>query len=341
MTIKMLVFDYRDTEKKFFEENYFDNFDIKFFDFSLNEETLNKISNEDREHATVISIFVDSLLTDEVINSFKNLRMIATRSTGYDNINKKTCVQRNISVLNVQNYGETAVAEFTMGLIIGLTRNLFQAAASVKDNSYKNKNFVGRDLEQLTLGVIGTGAIGAAVCKLAYAFGMKIFAYDLKAKNELSEKYSVKYLPLEDTIRNSDVISLHLPYTGNNYHMFSKREFELMRQNSYFINVSRGELVEMEYLKQYLINNKISAAALDVVACDYEDKCFALEQRLEITSLDCLENSKIVRELIQMPNVIVTPHMAYNSQDAIDYILKETFDGIRDCINGGNKNRVI
>lgn len=341
MAIKMLVFDYRDTERKFFEQNKFDNFDIKFFDFSLGEETIDMVPQEDREHTAVISVFVDSLLTKDVINTFKNLRMIAARSTGYDNINKRACVQRNIAVLNVQNYGETAVAEFTMGLITGIVRNLFQSSSAVKEGTYKGRSFVGRDLEKLTLGVVGTGAIGASVCRLAHAFGMKILAYDLQAKTELIDKYGVEYTLFENMIRNSDIITLHVPYTGDNYHMFSKHEFNLMKQNSYFVNVARGELVELKYLKEQLDNGKITAAALDVVACDCEDKCETLEKRLESTSLDCLENSKMVRELIQMPNVVVTPHMAYESQDAIDYILHETFEGIRDCIEGGSKNRVI
>lgn len=340
MAIKMLVFDFRETEKKFFEQNNFENFDIKFFDFSLNEETLKLVSEEDKEQAAIISIFVNSYLSKEVIDAFKNLRMIAARSTGYDHINKRACVQRNIAVLNVQNYGETAVAEFTIGLIIGLTRNLFQIVSSVKDGTYINKNFVGRDVEQLTLGVVGTGAIGAAVCRLAHAFGMKILAYDLNAKTELVDKYGVEYTLFEDMLRNSDIVTLHLPYTGDNYHMFSKHEFELMKQDSYFVNVARGELVELKYLKEQLDNGKIAGAALDVVACDTTE-CAELDKKIETTSLDCLQNSRTVRELMQMPNVIVTPHIAYESQDAIDYILHQTFDGIRDCINGGNKNRVI
>lgn len=341
MAIKMLVFDYRETEHKFFEENTFNNYDIKFFDFSLTEETINMVSEEDRNQASIISVFINSILTKDVINSFKNLRAIATRSTGYDNINKRACVHRNIALLNVQNYGETAVAEFTLGLIIGLARNIFQSVISVKNNDYEEKSFVGRDLEKLTLGVIGTGAIGAAVCKLAQAFGMKIYAYDLVEKSELVERYGVHFTTLDFLVRNSDIVTLHVPYTGDNYHMFSKHEFSLMKENSYFINVARGEVVELKYLKEHLENGKILGAALDVVACNCEDNCESFAQKLETSSLECFETSKLVQELIAMPNVVVTPHIAYESQDAINYILRETFDGISDFINGGSKNRVF
>lgn len=342
MTVKMLVFDYRETEHKYFENNHFENFDIKFFDFSLNEETVKNLSNEDLEQTSVVSIFINSILTPEVVDKFKNLRIIATRSTGYDNINSKACINRNISVINVQNYGETAVAEFTLGLIISLVRKLPQGFLSVREGNFKNKSFVGRDLKSLTLGVVGTGAIGASVCKLAHSFGMKILAYDLTPRKELSEKYNVKYTTLEAMIMNSDIITLHLPYTGNNYHMFSKHQFDLMKKHSYFINVSRGELVDNIYLKENLENGKLSGVALDVVACEAPcDACIKMAHNLDISSLECLRESEIIKELIAMPNVIITPHMAYETQDAINYILDVTFDGIRDCINGGNKNRII
>lgn len=342
MALKMLVFDYRPTEHKFFEENRFNNYDIKFYDFSLNEDTINQVPAEDKDNAIIISVFINSVLTKNVINSFKNLRAIATRSTGYDNINKRACIQRNIALLNVQNYGETAVAEFTIGLMIGLVRKIPQAFMSVKNGDFLGKSFVGRDLEKLTLGVVGTGAIGAAVCKLAHAFGMKILAYDLVEKIELAEKYNVNYTTFEFMIRNSDIITLHLPYTGDNYHMFSKHEFDMMKENSYFINVSRGELVENIYLKENLDNGRISAAALDVIACETVcDNCARLSNELEVSSLMCLRDSNLVKELIAMPNVIITPHMAYESQDAIDFILRTSFEGISDFINGGNKNRVF
>ena len=338
----MLVFDYRQTEYKYFENNRFNNFDIKFFDFSLNEENLKHLTEDDFEHTVIVSVFINSLITQEVIDKFKNLRIIATRSTGYDNINKKACLSRNISVVNVQNYGETAVAEFTIGLIISLVRQLPQGFLSVREGDFDGKSFVGRDLRELTLGVVGTGAIGAAVCKLAHAFGMKILAYDLTPKKELTEKYGVKYTTFEAMITNSDVITLHLPYTGDNYHMFSKHQFDLMKDGSYFINVSRGELVDNIYLKENIENGKLCGAALDVVACEAPcDGCVKMAKNLEISSLECLKESEVIKELIVKPNVIITPHMAYESQDAIDYILNTTFDSIMDCVNGGRKNRVF
>ena len=141
MTIKMLIFDYKDTEHKFFAENIFQSYDIKFFRHSLNPKTFDELSDEEKEQTSVISIFSDSVLTEDIIRGFKNLRTIATRSSNYDNINKRVCHERHIAVLNVPSYGKTAVAEFTFGLIINLIRKIPQAIESVKNHSFPNRLF--------------------------------------------------------------------------------------------------------------------------------------------------------------------------------------------------------
>lgn len=340
MSVKILFFDFRETEKHFFKINELGNYDLKFFDFSLNEENLDKIPQEDRDNALAISVFIDSTLTPRVVNAFKNLRIISTRSTGYDHISKSACEKRNIHVINVQNYGETPVAEFTFALILALTRKLPQAVLAVKDGSL-NKSFVGRDLGKMSIGVVGTGAIGAAVCRIAHSFGMKIYANDLTQKQELVEKYGIHYLDLPELISKSDIITLHMPYTANNYHMFSQKEFSMMKENSYFINVSRGELVDLKYLKENLDSGRIIGAGLDVVACENTEKCQNFECKAEVSSLDCLQNSMTIKEMLAMQNVLITPHIAYETQDAINYILRETFTAIMDIINGGSRNRVI
>ena len=340
MSVKVLVFDYRDTEKKFFEKNKFDNFDIKFFKFTLCEENLNKIPKDDIENAFVISVFIESNVTPKVVSAFKNLRIISTRSTGYDHICRLECEKRNIIVINVQNYGEIPVAEFTFALILSLTRRLVHATFTVQKRQ-NQKSFVGRDLKNMVIGVVGTGAIGAAVCKIANAFDMKILAFDIKKKQEIVDKYNVNYVDLPQLISQSDIITLHLPYTPDNYQMFGEKEFKMMKENSYFINVSRGELVDLKYLKENLDNGRISGAGLDVVACEMAEDCEKFGNKLEISSLKCLQNSLLVKEMLKMPNVIITPHIAYETEGAINYILQETFDAITDIIKGGSKNRVF
>ena len=342
MAVKVLFFDYKETESKFFKENRFENYDIKFFDFSLNSKTLAQIPEQERDCACVISVGEDSFLTDSVINGFKNLRIISVRSDGFDNINKHICIQRNINVLTVSSYSKTSVSEYTFGLIINLLRKISYANISVRNNEYKNKNFVGCDLKGLTLGVVGTGSTGASVCRLANAFGMKVLAYDLKEKTELKDKYNIKYVTLDDLLANSDITTLHLPFTGDNYHMFSEHEFEIIKDKSYFVNVSKGELVDNLYLRRALVDGRLRGVGLDVVACkEVCAECKDFSETLEVTSLSCFEDSMVVKELIKMPNVIITPHIAYETQNFADCVLKETFEGIMGCIRGGHENRVI
>lgn len=340
MSIKMLVFDFRDSEEEFFKGHDLENFDITFYGESLNEETVKQLPQEALDNATVISVFINSEMTEEVINSFKNLRIISTRSTGVDHINRVAVQKKNIAVVNVEGYGSRSVAQYTMGLAIALVRHIIPAAKHVADKKSGCDDFVGRDLSKLTIGVVGTGAIGVAVCKLAQAFGMRILAYDIIEKQELINTTNVKYVDLTTLLRQSDIVTLHLPYTGDNLNMFTYEQFSVMKNTSYFINTSRGELVNTKELYNAVSKGAIQGAALDVVACETACfKCNRLAKKVN-SSFECLEEAKYVEELVKLPQVIITPHIAYETQDAIDHILDVTFTAILDCIKGGNSYRV-
>lgn len=339
MACKMLFFDYRKPEEHFFKKHKFENFDIKFFEESLNESTLNLLTEEDFENTMIISVFISSTIDENIISRFKNLRVISTRSTGYDHICINSCVNKNVTLLNVDSYGSIAVAQFTLGVIIMLVRNIFPAIKAVKDNNFEFGDLCGRDLNSLTLGVIGTGAIGSSVCKYAHAFGMKILAYDVVQKKELIAEADVKYVEMEELLRHSDIVTLHFPYFKENYHLFSTKQFDMMKQGSYFINVSRGEVVDTEALLEFAKKQKFKGIAIDVVACpDLES---VSGQILDKSSVSCMRTSEVVKELEKLPNVILTPHMAYDTQEAVDYILEMTFEGLLDFLTGGHKHRVI
>lgn len=340
MSCKMLFFDYRESEKKFFEQHKFENYDIKFFTESLNEETITSLEEKDFEETMIISVFIASKVTGEIISRFKNLRVISTRSTGYDHIDLNPCINKNIAIINVESYGHSSVAQFTFGTIIMLVRRIYPAILSQTNKTYLLENFCGRDLKQLTLGVVGTGAIGQSVCKFAKCFGMRILAYDIRQQNDLISTHEVQYVELDALLKNSDIVTLHLPYTKDNYHMFGVKQFELMKNASYFINVSRGELVDTEALLNIAKSGKFKGIALDVVACQNNNPTSDIN--LENTSsITCIETSKTVQELSQIDNVIITPHIAYDTQEAVDYILNATFEGLSDYLQGGRKYRVI
>lgn len=340
MSIKMLVFDFRDSEHEFFRGRDLENFDITFYGESLNEETVKQLPQEDLDNAAVISVFINSEMTEEVINSFKNLRIISTRSTGVDHINRLAVQAKNIAVVNVEGYGSRSVAQYTMGLAIALVRHIIPAVKSVADKKSGCDDFVGRDLSKLTMGVVGTGAIGVAVCKLAQAFGMRILAYDIIERQELTSTTNVKYVDFNTLLRDSDIVTLHLPYTGDNLNMFSAEQFSIMKNTSYFINTSRGELVNTKELYNAVSKGAIQGAALDVVTCESASfNCNRLAKKINAT-FECIEEAKFVEELVKLPQVIITPHIAYETQDAIDHILDITFIAILDCIKGGHSYRV-
>ncbi len=339
MSIKMLVFDYRESERKFFGNNKFENFDITFYSESLNEDSVKNLPLEQLEHTMVVSVFIDSELTEDVINSFKNLRIISTRSTGVNHINLKTAEAKNIAVINVEGYGSKSVAQFTIGLMINLVRKIIPASRYILSENESCSNFLGRDLSKLTLGVMGTGAIGSAVCKLASVFGMKVLTYDITKKQELISKYDVRYVDFDTLLKQSDILTLHMPYTGNNFHLISQKQFEMMKDTAFVINTSRGEILDTIALYNALNENKLGGAALDVVMCEQLSfKCSQFEKKLN-NDLKCLEEARVVKELAKMDNVIITPHIAYETQDAIDYILEISFKGILDIIKGGSQYR--
>lgn len=335
MAIKMLIFDFRDSEKKFFEENKFENFDITFIKESLNEDTVDNLTPEQLEQTAVISVFIDSEVTQAVIDKFKNLRTVSTRSTGIDHINHKACVDKNIDVINVGTYGARSVAQYTMGLMIALIRKIIPASRYVLNKDSACDSFLGRDISKLTIGVIGTGSIGAAVCKLAHALDMKVLAYDLVHRQELLEV--VEYVDFDKLIRESDVVTLHVPYTGENQNMISAEQFKMMKKDAYIINTSRGEILDTIALYDAITSGEIAGAGLDVVSCEtYSFKCNQFVKRLG-EDMTCMREAETVEKLAQMPNVIVTPHIAYETQDAVDYLLEMTFKGIQDCIQGGSE----
>ena len=340
MAIKLLVFDFRESEKDFFRSHELENFDITFFTESLNEETVKNLSSELLDNTSVISVFIDSEVTENVINSFKNLRIISTRSTGVEHINKRSADAKNIAVVNVEGYGARPVAQYTIGLILALVRKIIPASEYLKAKNRVCQNFVGRDISKFTIGIIGTGNIGIAVAKLASAFGMKILAYDISEKIEFAKKYNVEYTDFNTLLREADIVTIHIPYTGENKYMFAFEQFSIMKNTAYLINTSRGEIVNIKDLYSAVTKGAIKGAALDVVTCEYFNfKCSNLTQTL-YNNFECVEESKILTELIKNQNVIVTPHIAYETQDAIDYILEVTFIAISDIIKGGNSYRV-
>ena len=334
--MKMLVFDFRDSEKEFFNKNDFPDFDITFIKEPLNE--FIELSDEIYNETDIISVFITSEITENVIKKFKNLRIVATRSTGHNHIDTQYCAQNNIAVFNVEEYGQTSVAQFTFTLMLALVRNLFPAYLDTKENKINHSSYEGRNLDKLTLGIIGCGAIGSAVAKIANFFNMKVLVTSFAKRPDVSS--FAEYVSLDELLRDSDVITLHMPYSKDDYHFIGSEEIKKMKDGVIIINTARGELIDIVALYENLLNKKIKAAALDVLECEY--LTINNDDLANIKQIDpkCVTSALLTTRLLNLDNVIITPHIAYNTQESIDKLLYSTFNNIRDYFKGMHNNRI-
>lgn len=336
--MKMLMFDFRDTEKEYFKENTPTDLEIEFFNEPLSDKF--HLTDSQKEDTVILSVFINSELTPEILSQFKNLQVVATRSTGYNHINLDYCKKNNIAVINTPYYGKSSVAQYTIGMIIALTRNVLLATNDVKNRKIDYSKYEGENLSKLTLGVIGTGSIGSAVCELANKFDLKIYAHDLKINEHIKD--FVEYVDFDELISKSDIITLHIPYILEFYHLLSDKEFKKMKQGVYIINTSRGELIDTGALYENIKSGKVKGAALDVLECEYlKYDNEEIVSTVKNASETCLENVIITDKLIEFDNVIITPHIAYNTKQSIMNILESMFISIKEHYHGGYLNRVI
>lgn len=279
--------------------------------------------------AEVLSVFVNSQVTAAVLDRFPKLKCIVTRSTGYDHIDVATTKQRDIVVTNVPTYGENTVAEFTFTLILALSRKVIPAYQQVKNTgSFATNQLEGFDLNGKTLGVLGTGHIGCNVIKMAHGFNMKVIAFDVFPKPERAQQLDFQYLPLNDVLAQSDIVTVHVPYAENTHHLLNAETFKLMKRGSYLINTARGPIVDTDALVTALQNGTLAGAGLDVLEEEHymidEAKSFSTTLPKNIDLKTVLEN----HYLMQHPGVIVTPHTAFNTTEAKQRIFAVALDNI-------------
>ncbi|MBR2525740.1 hypothetical protein IKE67_04675 [bacterium] len=341
MTITILIFDYKKAEQNFFKKNRLDDYDIHFFEESLNETTVNNLPDDLLEETTVVSVYVTSNVNNEVLSKFHNLMILSTRSSGYEHIDIQECCNKKIKVLNVENYDSKAIVQYTFGLMITLIRKILIAERDVREFNFEYNSYIGRELDKLTLGVIGTGNVGSEICRIAHAFGMKILAVDIRKNQEIIDKYEVEYTDKTALLQNSDVITLHVPLNEQTRNIISKREFAIIKPSAIILNTSRGELINTADLYDAIVTENLAGAGLDAMEC--EEIAFNthnMTSKVKESNLECISKVFLTRRLAQLDNVIVTPRVAYSTQDSIDRILETMFNSIEDCIQGGHTNQV-
>lgn len=290
----------------------------------------------------IISVFVDSMVDSHVIDALPNLKMIATRATGYDNIDIAYCRQKNIAVSNVPHYGENTVAEHTFALILALSRKIYQSVDKVKEEGFaiNIEPLIGFDLKGKTLGIVGVGHIGQHVARMAKGFEMNMLAHDAHEDKNLAKKLGFNYVKLEELLHGSDIVTLHVPYNEHTHHLINSKNIHLMKKGSYLINTARGGVIETAALIEALGEGIIAGAGLDVL----EEEVFVKEEA-HLLSKDYSEKSDIKTMLhnhilMDQKNVIITPHNAFNSKEALERILETTVENIESFIKNKPINSV-
>lgn len=336
---KVIFFDTKDIEKDFLEKNKPQGCEFVYFKDSLQVGFDNNYASI--KDARIMSVFTGSKVKPETIEKLPDLKMITARSTGFNNVDIDYCETKNIAVVNVPRYGESTVAEYTFALLLNVMRKVTIAYDELKSGKIDLEKYIGNDLSDKTIGIIGTGAIGCHVAKIAHGFGMKILTFDPFPREELKEKFGVEYVELQQLLKKSDIISLHAPSRKENFHMINKEAFSDMKDGVIIINTARGEIMDTSALYNALISGKVAAAGLDVLECEEiisNEDLFL--KKIDCVDKACLEKTLINHRLLDMPNVIVTPHIAFDSKEAVYRILKITIDNINGFIQGNIINKV-
>ncbi len=309
---------------------------INFFKETLTVKNVKSVKDSE-----IISIFVYSVITKEILNFLPKLKLIVTRSTGFDHIDLNECKKRGISVCNVPTYGENTVAEHTFALILDLSRNIHKSFMKILNDDLSSQGLKGFDLKGKTLGVVGTGNIGSHVVRIGKGFEMNVLAFDPKKNTKLAKELKFKYVPLENLLKNSDIVTLHVPLNSKTKHLINKKTINLMKNNSILINTSRGEIVDTDSLLLALEKNKLAGAGLDVIEGEK-----IIKEEKELLHLSDKEQSRNLKQVIESymilhnEKVIFTPHIAFYSSEALERILSTTIENIINFIKKKPKNLV-
>lgn len=326
--MQIAFYELEDWEQAELQKGPFEGHRLYLSTQPLNERTLGE------EHdAEIVSIFVHSALNRATLEKLPRLKFIATRSTGFDHIDLGYCHERGLLVSNVPSYGENTVAEHTFALILALSRNIHKAFVHTLARDIPFKELRGFDLAGKTLGVIGAGRIGLHTIKIAKGFGMQVVAFDVRQEPLLAEVLNFRYMSLEKLLAVSDIISLHCPYLPATHHLINMENIRHIKRGALLINTARGGLIDPAALTKALDEGILAGAALDVLEGEelLKDERQILAQPL---AQDKLRTLLLNHSLLNRDNVVITPHIAFNSREAVQRILDTTVENVRAFLLG-------
>jgi D-lactate dehydrogenase len=299
------------------------------------------------EDVEILSIFINDRIDGDFLDRHPSLRMIATRSMGFDHIDLEACTRRQIGITHVSGYGENTVAEHTFALMLALSRRIRESTEAALAGKFTHEQFRGMDLRGSTLGVVGAGRVGLHVIRIAGAFGMKVLAYDAHPNPLHTELLNFQYTTFEHLIRESHVITLHIPLNQETHHIFDRETISRCRPGVLIVNTARGRLIDSEALIEALDNGQVGGAGLDVIEEEgvFHGGATALlgaqiadrvrgagmdKDRISLPAGRMKEISRYIASnaLLRRAKVVFTPHNAYNSTESREFISNTTAENI-------------
>ncbi len=321
--MKIAFFDSHTFEKNvFLKENENAQHDIFFFEPRLTEQTANLAKGFD-----CICAFVNDRLDSKTIEilAANGAKLIALRSAGFNHVDLEAAQRSKIRIVRVPEYSPHSVAEHAVALIMSLNRKIHRAYNRVREGNFSLEGLVGFDLNQKKIGIVGTGKIGTVMAQIMRGFGCQVLAWD-KVQNAELLKLGISYVELNELLKNSDVISLHVPLNPETRHLINERSLSLTKKGVMLVNTGRGALIETRALIQALKSGHIGSAGLDV----YEEEEGIFFQNL---SDQILQDDQLAR-LLTFPNVLMTSHQAFLTNEALGQIARTTLQNVSDFETG-------
>ncbi|MBD0419938.1 2-hydroxyacid dehydrogenase [Streptomyces sp. TRM S81-3] len=327
--MEILAFGVQADEQPLIEKAFRGRYEVHCLDVFLSADTAPIAAGHE-----IISSSVNADLGADVLEILAagGTRMVAQRSTGFNNIDLDTAERLGMTVARVSYYSPYAVAEFAWALAMAVNRRIVRASNRTRDFDFRLQGLMGRDMHGRTAGVLGTGRIGEAFARIARGFGMRLLGWDV-AENPVCMELGMRYVPKEELLAESDLVTLHVPLMPDTRHLIDAGALKTMRDDAILVNSSRGGLIDTAALVEELRAGRFTGVGLDVY--EAEAGLFFLDKSLEAITDDTLAR------LVTFPNVLVTSHQAYYTEDAVGQIVDATVRNVTDYLDGRRSENVL
>lgn len=324
--MKILFYDTKKYDKDSFELalKKYEGIEVDYVEADLSPTTARLAKGYD-----AICAFVSSDVSKKVLKvlSERGVKLVLMRCAGYNNVDLDAAKEYEVTVMRVPGYSPEAVAEHAMCLAMAVNRHVHKGYIKVRENNFSLVGLTGVNFYKKTAGIVGTGKIGAAMCRICHGFGMRVIAYDLYPNKSLD---FVEYVDFDTLLKESDLISLHCPLTEDNYHLIQTETIEKMKDKVILVNTSRGALIKTDDLIKGIRNKKFFGVGLDV----YEEETNNVFENRE----DDILESSVTARLLSFPNVIVTSHQGFLTEEALESISQTTLQNALDFAAGNLDN---